>query len=207
MESAAVLLFVIALLASAVFFIKAMIETIQKKSSEKSRKIFFVSLGVAVISLVLFAAVTPKEKDKKEDSKQQNVENEVSEKKETEENESTSMSIETFKTICDATVKSDNYDYYDSHVNDDGSLTIEVGNEGVATAVYLMTTTENQELYDFYAKMKESMGTLSQTLYDTAKQMNVENPIIFLNVVNDLNTENTLLMFMNGVCVFDVTEE
>ena len=78
-----------------------------------------------------------------------------------------------------------------------------MANDGIAAAALATRETQNQEMLDSWNFMRDSMVNLSKQIYDSAVEAGIKDPIIFLNVLNDQNKDNTLLMVMNGIVVSD----
>ena len=56
--------------------------------------------------------------------------------------------------------------------------------------------------------VKTSMASLSLSLYEeTIAHTTIENPIVSIMLMNDQNTDNTLLIYTNGNFVYDATRD
>lgn len=55
--------------------------------------------------------------------------------------------------------------------------------------------------------MRESMVKLCNSISDAVDTLGAKDKYVTVTVVNDSNEDNTLLMIMNGVVVYDVMAE
>ena len=213
MQTYLTLLFLISFIAFVVFLIKTIVGIVKKKSYRQSRNIAAILFAASFVFVMLVGMTAPKQE--KENNVVNNTTSETAEatkqeeqtaKQENSQSESgssaASMSMETFKSIVDMSA-ADNYDYYESVITEEGALSIRVANDGIAVAALATRETQNQEMLDSWNFMRDSMVNLSKQIYDSAVEAGIKDPIIFLNVLNDQNKDNTLLMVMNGIVVSD----
>ncbi|MGN1022855.1 MAG: hypothetical protein ACI4OJ_05090, partial [Lachnospiraceae bacterium] len=90
-------------------------------------------------------------------------------------------------------------------VEDDGkTLTISIWQDGVAKeAQYVIDGSSDST--SAWADLKDSLQNLSMTCFQQANSASPERHVV-LNVLNDQNTENVLLSYLDGTCVYDVVE-
>lgn len=95
--------------------------------------------------------------------------------------------------------------YYD--VSREGSfLTVNVWGENIALAALFAANGDAKSLQSWNT-LKESMESLSTTIYDSFKEVSgYEDATVMVNVINDSNKDNTLLSCVNGVCIYDSVE-
>jgi hypothetical protein len=114
-------------------------------------------------------------------------------------------SVETIKLLLEGFL-AQSFDYY-SVEGDETGITINVGMDGVAAEVTAYKALGYDESYESWAQMKEDMMVYYNSTYDLIETLGMKDPLLTVSVVNDQNTENTLLMIMYGVYVYDVMAE
>ena len=194
MQTILTLLFLISFIAFVVFLIKTIVGIVKKKSYRQSRNIAAILFAASFVFVMLVGMTAPKQE------KENNVVNNTT----SETAEATKQEEQTAKQENSQSERAaDNYDYYESVITEEGALSIRVANDGIAVAALATRETQNQEMLDSWNFMRDSMVNLSKQIYDSAVEAGIKDPIIFLNVLNDQNKDNTLLMVMNGIVVSD----
>lgn len=113
-------------------------------------------------------------------------------------------SYDAFVDALKSTLSSSYGDHYT--VDDDGkTLTISIWQDGVAKeAEYVLSG--SQDSAASWDGLKESLQSLALTCFQKANSENPERHVV-LNVLNDQNTENVLLSYLDGTCVYDVVQQ
>lgn len=112
-------------------------------------------------------------------------------------------SYDAFLASLEETLQNSYGDHYS--IDDDGTtLTISIWQDGVASeAEYVIAGSESADAWD---GLKESLQNLSITCFEQANSASPERHVV-LNVLNDQNTENVLLSYLDGSCVYDVVAQ
>lgn len=90
---------------------------------------------------------------------------------------------------------------------DETGITVNVWNDNIGTAAALAKTTGNKELMDSWNTMKNNIQYMSESFTESAETIGLNDTMIMVNVLNDLNKENVLLSYINGVCVYDALKD
>ena len=95
----------------------------------------------------------------------------------------------------------------DNHrtVTDGNTLQVAVWKENVALAA-VEAQAGNEELRAAWFEMGSNMADLSRSLYDAMANFDLEGGHVVLYLLNDQNTENVLLTFVDGAKIFDVVQ-
>jgi hypothetical protein len=101
---------------------------------------------------------------------------------------------------------SDKFDYYTVE-GDETGITLCVATEGVAEDVVAAKLSGYDENYEPWVEAKDNFAGLCSSIYDSAIEFGMKDPVITLSVLNDQNHDNVLLMIMNGAVVYDVMAE
>lgn len=102
------------------------------------------------------------------------------------------------------TFASDNYDYFDVNVKD-GMLVINLGTKGLMNDVEKTVRTRSQELMDAWANVKMVYISLGETIENTLRANGHTTPYM-LSLVNDKNTDESLMTILNGMVIYDYVE-
>lgn len=100
----------------------------------------------------------------------------------------------------------DNFDYYTLD-GDESSIELSVATDGIAEAVYEAMSVGLDENYEDWVSVKDNFCSLCDTLYESAVDLGMDDPTVFVHILNDQNYDNILLSVMNGVVVYDVMAE
>lgn len=113
-------------------------------------------------------------------------------------------SYDAFVDALKSTLQSSYGDHYT--VEDDGkTLTVSIWQDGVAKeAEYVING--SQDSSNAWDGLKESLQSLSMTCFQKANSESPERHVV-LNVLNDQNTNNVLLSYLDGTCVYDVVQQ
>lgn len=87
--------------------------------------------------------------------------------------------------------------------SDDTGVIINVWGEGLTYAALMVLSDES--LRDTWTDMVGNCQYMAQSVYDASVTLGLDTPVM-VNVLNDVNRENVLLSFVNGVLVYDATE-
>ena len=63
------------------------------------------------------------------------------------------------------------------------------------------------ENYEDWVSVKDNFCSLCDTLYESAVDLGMDDPTVFVHILNDQNYDNILLSVMNGVVIYDVMAE
>lgn len=85
---------------------------------------------------------------------------------------------------------------------DDTSITMNVWQDNVAAGA-LLAQQGNEELRDQWDDMRKNMRQMCQSSRDALDQAGLDDVSVTLNLVNDMNQDNTLLTIVDGVVVYD----
>lgn len=89
---------------------------------------------------------------------------------------------------------------------DETGISIDVWEEGI-TAGAMYAAAGDKENLAGWKELKKGTGAFASATYDTVKQLTGnENISVAVNVLNDTNKDNVLLIYINGVCVYDCLE-
>lgn len=89
---------------------------------------------------------------------------------------------------------------------DDTGVTLSLWEDGL-TAGAMLAASGNADAKAAWDDMVDNIVYLSNSLTDALTTMGIENTIVTINVLNEENTDNTILCVMNGVVIYDATEE
>ena len=64
----------------------------------------------------------------------------------------------------------------------------------------------SQEKFTEWREMRESIRKFSETVYKLVKDSGFKDTIVYVNLLNDQNKEITLIMYMNGVLIYDAID-
>ena len=100
----------------------------------------------------------------------------------------------------------DSFDYYEID-GDETSIELSVSTDGLAEAMYDALTAGYDENFEQWVEVKNNFSSLCDTIYETAVDLGMDDPLVFVHILNDQNYENTLLTIMNGIVVYDAMAE
>ena len=95
-----------------------------------------------------------------------------------------------------------NFEYVDVK-GDETSISVNVAESGIALEAILANS---QEKFTEWREMRESIRKFSETVYKLVKDSGFKDTIVYVNLLNDQNKENTLIMYMNGVLIYDAID-
>lgn len=113
--------------------------------------------------------------------------------------------MEEFKNAVDGLMK-DNFGNYELYYDADGALNIDLIFEGVAVET-LYAINNNQQYQEDWNRMVEVLVSLSKALIDTASLHNIEDPVVIINVLNDLNMDKVVFSASNGEILYDALND
>lgn len=96
----------------------------------------------------------------------------------------------------------DTFDYYKVE-GDETGITLSVATNGLAKDMVDAKSSGYDEDYEPWKIAKENMVDLCDTIYDSAVEFGMNDPVISLMVLNDQNYDNILIGIMNGVVIYD----
>ena len=96
----------------------------------------------------------------------------------------------------------DNFDYHKIE-GDETGITLTVATNGLTKDMMDAKSLGYDENYEPWEVAKENMVGMCDTIYDSAVEFGMDDPVISVIVLNDQNHDNILLMIMNGVVVYD----
>ena len=111
------------------------------------------------------------------------------------------VSIEDVKQILYDKV-AENFEYVDVK-GDETSISVNVAESGIALEAILANS---QDKFTEWREMKKGMQSFSEAVYKLVKDSGFEDTIVFVNLLNDQNKENSLIMYMNGVLIYDAID-
>lgn len=111
------------------------------------------------------------------------------------------VSTETLASIIEG-VLANNFENCEITYTDD-SITINVWQNGIALAVSSIHLAGGDENHTDWVTMKNSMITLAGSICDLIDTSGRTDVLMYMNVLNDQNTENTLLMLLDTTIVYD----
>ena len=80
-----------------------------------------------------------------------------------------------------------------------------VWKEGIAEASVMVRDEPTEEYKAMWNQMKEGIASFSKSAKEVGNSIGYEG-VVAVNVMNDINKDNVLLTFADGVCIYDVTE-
>ena len=95
-----------------------------------------------------------------------------------------------------------NFEYVDVK-GDETSISVNVAESGIALEAILANS---QDKFTEWREMKKGMQSFSEAVYKLVKDSGFEDTIVFVNLLNDQNKENSLIMYMNGVLIYDAID-
>ena len=95
-----------------------------------------------------------------------------------------------------------NFEYVDVK-GDETSISVNVAESGIALEAILANS---QEKFTEWREMKKGMQSFSEAVYKLVKDSGFVDTIVYVNLLNDQNKENTLIMYMNGVLIYDAID-
>ena len=111
------------------------------------------------------------------------------------------VSIEDVKQILYDKVAG-NFEYVDVK-GDETSISVNVAESGIALEAILANS---QDKFTEWREMKKGMQSFSEAVYKLVKDSGFGDTIVYVNLLNDQNKENTLIMYMNGVLIYDAID-
>lgn len=122
-----------------------------------------------------------------------------------EETLSSAEAAELVMTMIEMSV-SDGFDYHKVE-GDETGITLSLASDGVAKDVVAAKYAGYDENYEPWVEVKTNFVFLCNSIYDSAIEFGMEDPVITLIVLNDQNHDNILLGITNGVVIYDVMAE
>lgn len=174
-------------------------EITPKKKKSKVGAIILIILVIAIIG-----ALAGGGKDKGND-KQGNQQSQQQQQEEQNGDVDMSVIAASLKAILDKNSDGTSVEYDVDY--DDDSITIYVKSDGAAAEIAQAKASGYDDTYEPWVKMRDSMVTLCNSAVDAVEAFGVTGKYVTVTVVNDANEDNTLLMIMNGVVVYDVMAE
>ena len=95
-----------------------------------------------------------------------------------------------------------NFEYVDVK-GDETSISVNVAESGIALEAILANS---QDKFTEWREMKKGMQSFSEAVYKLVKDSGFGDTIVYVNLLNDQNKENTLIMYMNGVLIYDAID-
>ena len=95
-----------------------------------------------------------------------------------------------------------NFEYVDVK-GDETSISVNVAESGIALEAILANS---QEKFTEWREMKKGMQSFSEAVYKLVKDSGFGDTIVYVNLLNDQNKENTLIMYMNGILIYDAID-
>ena len=95
-----------------------------------------------------------------------------------------------------------NFEYVDVK-GDETSISVNVAESGIALEAILANS---QDRFTEWREMKKGMQSFSEAVYKLVKDSGFGDTIVYVNLLNDQNKENTLIMYMNGVLIYDAID-
>lgn len=180
-------------------------EEMEKTTPEikpKKKKTMVTAIILIVIVIAIIGALAGGEKDKDKQDNQQNQQ-----QQQEDQNSDVDMSViaASLKAILDKNSDGTSVEYDVDY--DDDSITIYVKSDGAAAEIAQAKASGYDDTYEPWVKMRDSMVTLCNSAVDAVEAFGVTGKYVTVTVVNDANEDNTLLMIMNGVVVYDVMAE
>ena len=113
--------------------------------------------------------------------------------------------MEEFKNAVDGLMK-DNFENYELYYDTDRALNINLLFEGVAVET-LYAINNSQQYQEDWNRMVEVSVSISKALIDTASLHNIEDPVVIINVLNDLNRDKIVFSASNGEILYDALND
>lgn len=89
---------------------------------------------------------------------------------------------------------------------DDTGITLSLWEDGLSLGAVLAAS-GNEDAKTAWDEMKDNLIYMSDSISDALETLGIENTVITINILNEQNPDNTLLCIMNGVVIYDSTEE
>ena len=86
---------------------------------------------------------------------------------------------------------------------DEATISVNVAESGLALEAVLIKSNGN---FTEWRKMKKELQNFAQNIYKFVKDSGFEDTIVFVNLLNDQNKENSLIMYMNGILIYDAID-
>lgn len=182
-------------------------EEMEKTTPEikpKKKKTMVTAIILIVIIIAIIGALAGGGKDKGND-KQGNQQNQQQQQEGQNTEVDMSVVASTIKTVLDKNAEGTGIEY--SLEYDDTGLVIAAKASGVAAEVAQAKADGHDDTYEPWVTMRESMVKLCNSISDAVETLGAKDKYVTVTVVNDANEDNTLLMIMNGVVVYDVMVE
>lgn len=183
-------------------------EEMEKTTPEikpKKKKPMVTAIILIVIVIAIIGALAGGEKDKDKQDNQQNQQNQQQQQEGQNTEVDMSVVASTIKTVLDKNAEGTGIEY--SLEYDDTGLVIAAKASGIAAEVAQAKADGYDDTYEPWVTMRESMVKLCNSISDAVDTLGAKDKYVTVTVVNDANEDNTLLMIMNGVVVYDVMEE
>lgn len=177
-------------------------EKITPEIKPKKKKTMVTAIILIVIIVAIIGALAGGEKDK---GKQDNPQNQQQQQEAQNTEVDMSVVASAIKTVLDKNAEGTGIEY--SLEYDDTGLVIAAKASGVAAEVAQAKADGYDDTYEPWVTMRESMVKLCNSISDAVETLGAKDKYVTVTVVNDANEDNTLLMVMNGVVVYDVMAE
>lgn len=89
---------------------------------------------------------------------------------------------------------------------DDSGVTLSLWEDGLSLGAALAAS-GNADAKTAWDEMTDNIIYMSNSMTDAMDSMGIQNTIVTINILNEQNPDNVLLCVMNGVVVYDSTEE
>lgn len=90
--------------------------------------------------------------------------------------------------------------------NSNGVVTVKAWGSGIASASK-DAAEGNTALLEEWENMKESFRSLAKSMYESLLEFDIPGSKVVLTVVNELNHDRSLLVFLNGELTYDAVAE
>ena len=186
-------------------------EEMEKTTPEvkpKKKKTMVTAIILIVIVIAIIGALAGGGKDKGND-KQGNQQSQQNQQQEGQEGQNTEVDMSvvaaSLKAVLDKNAEGTGVEYNVDY--DDTGITIYVKADGAAAEIAQAKASGYDDTYEPWVTMRDNMVNLCNSAVDAVEAFGVTGKYVTVTVVNDANEDNTLLMIMNGVVVYDVMAE
>lgn len=90
---------------------------------------------------------------------------------------------------------------------EDKTIIVSIWNDGIAESILTLKNIGADETNETWVKFKESFTNLEKKMEDVCKSNGRDDITIILNIVNDVNKDNSLMIISNGTVIYDVMNE
>lgn len=179
-------------------------EKITPEIKPKKKKKMATAIILIVIIVAIIGALAGGEKENDKD-KQDNRQNQQQQQEAQNTEVDMSVVASAIKAVLDKNAEDTGIEY--SLEYDDTGLIIAAKAHGVAAEVAQAKADGRDDKYEPWVTMRESMVKLCNSISYAVETLGANDKYVTVTVVNDANEDNTLLMIVNGVVVYDVMAE